>query len=203
MTDSANENGDVPARESGRTRPAEPHDGGGGARQQEGRADEIESGPRRRDRVARFQTGTDSANRNPHAEQVLKLADAMLKGALWPGVITVVLAAVVATVWVGVPGLLGALVGGLVAFGSSLATLWMMRKTSAMDPMGVLAVALGGYIFKLLVLLGVMMLLGGIDALHRYALAFTMLAVIIVWAGAEVVAFKRTKIPTIIPDSSG
>ncbi|PRX49223.1 hypothetical protein B0I33_103257 [Prauserella shujinwangii] len=140
---------------------------------------------------------------NPHAAQVLKLADAMLRGALWPGLGTVVIGAVVATVWVGVPGLLGALVGGAVAFASSLASLWMMRRTSGMDPMALLAVALGGYIVKFLVLLGVMMLLGGVEALHPFALALTMLAVILVWATAEAIAFKRTKIPTIIPDSSG
>lgn len=140
--------------------------------------------------------------RNPHAESVLKLADAMMKTALWPGVATVVIGAIVATVLVGWPGLFGALIGGVIAFGSSLATLWMMRKSSGMEPMAVMAVALGGYIFKLLVLLGVMTALGGVDALHRESLAFTMLAVILVWAAAELIAFKRTKIPTIIPDSS-
>jgi ATP synthase protein I len=148
-------------------------------------------------------SGTEmNEKRNPHAESVLKLADAMKKTALWPGVATAVIGAVVATVLVGWSGLFGALIGGVIAFGSSLATLWMMRKSSGMEPMAVMAVALGGYIFKLLVLLGVMTALGGVDALHRESLAFTMLAVILVWAGAELIAFKRTKIPTIIPDSS-
>jgi hypothetical protein len=138
---------------------------------------------------------------NPHAQSVLKLADAMYRGALWPGIVTVVIGAVVATVLVGLPGLFGALVGGVVAFASSLATLWMMRKTAAMDPMAVMAVALGGYIFKILVLLGVMMLLRGVDGLHPKALALTMLAVILVWAASEFVAFRRTRIATIIPAS--
>lgn len=138
---------------------------------------------------------------NPHAAQVLKLADAMLRVAVWPTVAAVVVAVIVATIWVGLSGLLGALVGGIVAVASSLVTLWMMRKTSGMEPMAVMAVALGGYIFKMLVLLGVMTLLRGIGGLHAYALAFTFLAVVLVWASAEVVAFRRTKIPTIITDS--
>lgn len=138
---------------------------------------------------------------NPHAQSVLKLADAMYRGALWPGVATVVIGAVVSLIVVGLPGLFGAIVGGVIAFGSSLATLWMMRKTAAMDPMAVMAVALGGYIFKILVLLGVMTLLRNVGFLHSKALAFTMLAVILVWAAAEFVAFRRTKIPTIIPAS--
>jgi Ca2+/Na+ antiporter len=67
--------------------------------------------------------------------------------------------------------------------------------------MAVMAVALGGYIFKILVLLGVMMLLRGVDGLHPKALALTMLAVILVWAASEFVAFRRTRIATIIPAS--
>ncbi|MTD53665.1 hypothetical protein [Amycolatopsis pithecellobii] len=138
---------------------------------------------------------------NPHAQSVLKLADAMYRGALWPAVATVVIGAVVSVFLVGLPGLFGAIVGGVIAFGSSLVTLWMMRKTAAMDPMAVLAVSLGGYILKILVLLGVMMLLRHVSFLHSKALAFTMLAVILVWAAAEFAAFRRTKIPTIIPAS--
>lgn len=141
-----------------------------------------------------------SEKTNPHAQQVLKLADAMLRTALWPAIAVVVVGAVVATVLVGTEGLLGALVGGVVAFASSLATLFMMRKSSAMEPMAVMAVALIGYVFKIVVIFGVMTLLRGVDALHTLSLALTMMAVILVWAGAEMVAFKRTKIPTIIPD---
>ncbi|RBM16565.1 hypothetical protein DI005_25080 [Prauserella sp. PE36] len=137
--------------------------------------------------------------RNKHAEQVTKLADAMLRTALWPAVGIVVIGAVVGLVWIGTAGLFGALVGGAVAFASSLATLFMMRKSAAMDPMAVMAVALGGYVFKMLVIFGVMTLLRGVDALHTLSLAITMMAVILVWAGAEMVAFKRTKVPTIIP----
>ncbi|QIZ34427.1 hypothetical protein [Saccharopolyspora sp. ASAGF58] len=136
---------------------------------------------------------------NPHAEIVRKLASAMLRTAVWPGVATVAIGATVATVLFGVPGLIGALVGGVVAFASSLLTIWLMRFTGGMNPHFVMVAALGGYIGKMIVLLVVMTLLGGIDAIHRESLAFTMLATVMVWAGAEVVAFKRTKIPTIVP----
>jgi ATP synthase protein I len=139
--------------------------------------------------------------RSPHAESTLKLADAMYRGALWPGIATVVIGAVVSVILVGVTGLWGALVGGVVAFGSSLVTLWMMRKTAGMDPMAVMAVSLGGYILKVLILFAVMFGLRHVPFLHVKALAFTMLAVIVVWAAAEFLAFRRTKIPTIIPAS--
>ncbi|MEV4733879.1 hypothetical protein [Saccharopolyspora sp. NPDC049426] len=146
-------------------------------------------------------TGERAEPENPHAEVVRRLATAMLRTAVWPGVATVVLGAIVATVLVGVPGLVGALIGGVVAFGSSLLTIWLMRFSGGMNPQFVMVIALGGYVGKMLVLLVVMTLLGGIDAIHRESLAFTMLATVMVWAGAEVVAFKRTKIPTIIPSN--
>jgi ATP synthase protein I len=147
-------------------------------------------------------TGSAEAEQgNPHARSVRKLADAMLRTAFWPALACVILGAVVATWWVGVPGLLGSLLGGVVAFASSLATIGLMRMTSEMHPMAVMTVALGGYLGKMLLLLLVMTLLGGIQAIHVQALAFTMLATILVWAGAEVRAFQKTKIPTIVPGS--
>lgn len=135
---------------------------------------------------------------NPHAESVRKLASAMVRTAVLPALAAVVLCAAVATVFVGTTGLSGALVGGAVGFGSSLLTILLMRLSADLPVMMVMAIALGGYVFKLLALLVVMVLLKGVDAFHRPALAFSMLAVVMVWAGAEIVAFKRTKIPTLI-----
>lgn len=93
-----------------------------------------------------------------HAESVLKLADAMLRYALWPAIAVVVAGITVGSLVAGIEGSLGALVGGIVAFASSFATLWLMRKTAAMNPM-------------------------------------------LVWAAMDAVAFRRTKIPTLIIDS--
>ncbi|GAB3276919.1 hypothetical protein [Parasphingorhabdus pacifica] len=138
---------------------------------------------------------------NPHAASVRALANAMLRTALVPGAVTVLLGVVIAAVMVGTPGAVGALVGGSVAFASSLVTIGLMRWTGGMNPMFVMAAALGGYVLKMVVLLVVMTLLRGIEGVHTEALAFTMLATIMVWAGAEVFAFKKTKIPTIVPGS--
>ena len=136
---------------------------------------------------------------NPHAAVVRTLANAMLRTAMWPGVLTVALGVILATVMIGTAGAVGALVGGVVAFASSLVTIALMRWTGGLNPMFVMAAALGGYILKMVVLLVVMTLLRGVEGIHTEALAFTMLATIMVWAGAEVFAFKKTKIPTIVP----
>jgi uncharacterized membrane protein len=138
---------------------------------------------------------------NPHAQSVLKLASAMLKATLIVGSATAVLGMIVFTVIYGVHGLLGALVGGVIAMLSSLATIGVMRFCAAMDPMMVMAIVLGSYVFKVLVLLGLMTLAKHISFIQPYAFALTMLAAFIFAAGGEMRAFQKTKIPTIIPAS--
>lgn len=135
---------------------------------------------------------------NPHAKSVLTLADAMLRTALVPGLVTVALGALAGTVLVGAGGLLGAVVGGGVAFASSLMTLFLMRWSAELPVVMVMAVAVGGFALKMIVLLVVMIALGGVDAIHPMSLALTFLGTVLVWAAAEAVAFKRTKIPTVI-----
>jgi ATP synthase protein I len=129
---------------------------------------------------------------------VTRLADAMLRYALWPAVATAVAGIVVCAVLWGVPGGVSALVGGVIAFASSLATWWLMRKTAALNPMFVMAGALGGFIGKMIILLLVLMVLREITWLHTESLAYTMLAVVVVWAVMDTVAFRRTKLPTLI-----
>ena len=133
-----------------------------------------------------------------HGEAVTKLADAMLRYALWPAVATVVAGVVLTSVLFGVRGGVAALIGGIVAFGSSLATWWLMRRTAEMNPMMVMAGALGGFVGKMIILLLVLMVLREITWLHTESLAYTMLAVVIVWAAMDTVAFRKTKLPTLI-----
>lgn len=136
-----------------------------------------------------------------HGEAVTRLADAMLRYAIWPAVATVVVGIVVASVLQGVQGGVSALIGGIVAFGSSMATWWLMRKTADKNPMMVMTGALGGFIGKMIILLLVLMVLREITWLHTESLAYTMLAVVIVWAAMDTVAFRRTKLPTLIINS--
>lgn len=142
--------------------------------------------------------GIETDQPKSHGEAVTRLADAMLRYAIWPAVATVVIGIVVASVLEGVPGGVSALIGGLVAFGSSMATWWLMRKTAALNPMMVMTGALGGFIGKMIILLLVLMVLREITWLHTESLAYTMLAVVIVWAAMDTVAFRRTKLPTLI-----
>jgi F0F1-type ATP synthase assembly protein I len=135
---------------------------------------------------------------NPHAEQIIKLSKAMLRATLLWGGVTAVIAAVVFGVLFGAHGIFGSLVGSAVAFASAFATILMMRKTANLPPSFVMVAALGGYTGKLIVVFLVLTVLRGVDVLHPKALAFTMLAAIMVAAIAEFRAFKNAKIPTLI-----
>ena len=133
-----------------------------------------------------------------HGEAVTRLADAMLRYALWPGVGTGVLGIVVFGVLFGIPGAVSALIGAVIACASSLGTWWLMRRTAALNPMMVMTGALGGFVGKMIILLVVMTVLREISYIHVKSLAYTMLAVVIVWAALDTVAFRRTKLPTLI-----
>nr|PZM99875.1 MAG: hypothetical protein DIU77_04865 [Thermocrispum agreste] len=122
----------------------------------------------------------------------------MLRTAVWPSVGVVAAGALVAWLAVGLPGVWGALLGGAIAVASSLLTLVLMKQSAELPPQVVMAVALGGYVVKLVALLIVAITLKGVAWLHPTSLALTLIAAVVVWTGAEVVAFRRTKIPTLI-----
>jgi ATP synthase protein I len=134
-----------------------------------------------------------------HAGAVVRLADAMLRFQVRIVLPVLAVAIAVFTVVFGAAGLLGALVGAVICCASSAFTLWLMRLSAPHGPYAGMAAALGGFAGKMIILLITFMLLGGVTALHPKALAFTMLAGVLVAAGADVVAFRKTKIPTVIP----
>ncbi|MDV6011781.1 hypothetical protein F8178_04705 [Haloechinothrix sp. LS1_15] len=140
---------------------------------------------------------------DPHAASVRRLAAAMLRTGLLFGAAAGAVSVVVAAVLAGWTGLIGAVIGVAVAFASSLVTVGMMHLTAALPPESLLGVVLGGYTLKIVALLVVMVTLRDVPVLDPMALGLTVLVTVIAWAVAEVVAFRRTKIPTIIPAGGG
>jgi ATP synthase protein I len=132
-------------------------------------------------------------------ESVLKLANAMVRFQIRLMLPALVVAVVVFAMVFGVTGLWGSLVGAVIAAASSAFTLWLMRLTAHQGPHLSMAAALGGFIGKMIILLVALTLLGDVSALHPKALAYTMLVGVLVAVVADMVAFKRTKIPTVIP----
>lgn len=142
---------------------------------------------------------SEKSERNPHTESLLTLASAMFRYAMWPSLAVGVLGVVVFWLVNGGPGALGALIGAALAVGSSLLTLFLMRKSADAGPHMAMAASLGGFMVKLVILMLIMAALKGVDAVHRESFGITMIAVVIVAAGAEAMALRRTKLPTIIP----
>lgn len=146
--------------------------------------------------------GLDAEARAAHARSVYALAGAMLRWGMRLAVPSSLVTVGVATLVAGGPGLAGAGFGVVLGFGSALVTLAMMRSAARRPASALLGFALGGYAAKMAALLVVMLLLRDVQTFSRPALAFGMLVTVVAWAAAEVVAFQRTKTPTIVITST-
>jgi ATP synthase protein I len=138
-----------------------------------------------------------------HELTVQRLAGEMFREAAWAALGTFVLGVVVSTVIWGTAGLNGSLIGGAIAIGSSLATLLLMRKTAALDPMFVMVAALGGFMGKLIVLLLAVILLRNQSWLEPKALGITLVATVLVTSFLEARASKRSRSQMVVPASEG
>ncbi len=138
-----------------------------------------------------------------HELAIQRLAAEMFRGAAWAALGTFAVGIVVSTVIWGSKGLFGALIGGAIAIASSLATLLLMRKTAALDPMFVMVAALGGFMGKLIVLLVAVILLRGQDWLEPRALGITLVATVVVTSFLEARASKRSRSQMVVPASEG
>lgn len=138
-----------------------------------------------------------------HELVIQRLAGEMFRAAVWAALGTFALGVVVSTVIWGTEGLYGSLIGGVIAIASSLATLLLMRKTAALDPMFVMVAALGGFMGKLIVLLAAVILLRGQDWLEPKALGITLVATVLVTSWLEARASKRSRSQMVVPASEG
>ncbi|SER22118.1 hypothetical protein SAMN05216188_10922 [Lentzea xinjiangensis] len=136
-----------------------------------------------------------------HELTVQRLAGEMFRAAAWAALGTFAVGVVVSTVIWGTAGLFGSLIGGVIAVGSSFATLLLMRKTAALDPMFVMIAALGGFMGKLIALLGVVILLQGQTWLEPKALGITLAATAVVTSFLEARASRHSRSQMVVPAS--
>lgn len=140
------------------------------------------------------------AARHAHAQSVRLLATAMFRTGVRFGAIATAGSLLVATMMAGWAGFWGAAVGTGLGFLSSLATIGLMRLGAAMPAQALFGAVMGGYAVKIGLLMVVALPLRRVEQLEPLALGLSVLAVVFAWVIAEVVAFRRTPIPTIIPD---
>ena len=133
----------------------------------------------------------------PHVATVLRLASAMQRSAVIVTAVVAVLALVVAFLMRGVPGLVGALVGGVIAAGLGWLGTWVMARTARASPAGVMIGAMTAFGAKILFMLVFLLLFQGTTLFDNRSFAFTMLALTMAWIIGEVVGFVRTRIPAV------
>jgi ATP synthase protein I len=133
----------------------------------------------------------------PHVATVLKLAAAMQRNAVIVTAVVAVIALVVAFVLRGGPGLVGALVGAVIAGGLGWLGTWVMARTARATPAGVMIGAMAAFGMKIIFMLVFLLLFQGTTLFDSRAFAFTILAVTAAWIVGEVVGFVRTRIPAV------
>jgi ATP synthase protein I len=133
----------------------------------------------------------------PHVATVLRLASAMQRSAVIVTAVVAVLALVVAFLMRGGPGLLGALVGAVIAAGLGWLGTWVMARTARASPAGVMIGAMTAFGAKILFMLVFLLLFQGTTMFDNRSFAFTMLAVTVAWIIGEVIGFVRTRIPAV------
>jgi ATP synthase protein I len=142
-------------------------------------------------------TEPEPAKDAPHVATVLKLATAMQRIAVILAVVVGIVAIVVAVLLRGVPGLVGALAGAVIAGGLGWLGTWVMARTARATPAGVMIGAMTTFAGKLLFLLVFLLLFQDTTLFDNRAFAFTLLAVTAAWIVGEVVGFVRTRIPAV------
>lgn len=85
----------------------------------------------------------------------------------------------------GVPGLWGVLVGAVIGGGFVLLTVLSVLVTAGTSPATTGAVVLGGWLVKILVLIGVLVLIRPLDFYDTLALFVTIMAALVVVLGSE------------------
>lgn len=141
---------------------------------------------------------TSRAYVDPHAEVLRGLAGSVFRAAVISGSAVWSVSAVVFGVWHGRAGLFSALVGGAVAMAAALMSLGLMRATVRYAPRQVVVSLLLGFALKLGLLTAVLASVIDSPVLHRDALAYSLIAGILVIAAAEADTFRRARIPTLI-----
>ncbi|WP_214404115.1 hypothetical protein [Pseudonocardia lacus] len=140
---------------------------------------------------------TEPTQDAPHVASVLRLAATMQRVSLLIAGPTAVVAVVLGFVLRGVPGGVGAIVGGVVALGLGLLGTVVMSRTARATPAGVMVGALAAFTGKLAFLLVFLLVMRGTSLFDNQAFAFTMLAVTVAYITGEVVGFVRAKTPVI------
>lgn len=120
----------------------------------------------------------------------------VLRGALLPAAVAGAVAAIALGLARGPAGGISAVVGALIALAFFVSGLVLMaRLVKDNNPLLFMAVGMSVYFAQVLVLLGVLIVARRVDALDSWAAGIAMLVVVIVWQAAQVLAWRRARVP--------
>ncbi|GAB4583530.1 hypothetical protein Ntsu_13620 [Nocardia sp. IFM 10818] len=130
--------------------------------------------------------------------------DAPLRAALRYGIaglaVLVVVSAIASTIFAGLPGLWGALLGAAIGGGFILTTAASVLFSAKLESGLQGIVLLGSWVGKLLVAVVVIAALQRVDFYSRPALFFTVVGALLIVLGAETYGLLRQKVPTVQVD---
>ena len=121
----------------------------------------------------------------------------VLRRALVPAGVAGVVTAIVLGLVRGVGGAVGGLAGVVIAlafFASGLLVVGRFVRDRA-EPMLFMAVGMAVYFAQVLVLLGVLVVARRIDSFDSVAAGIAMLVTVLVWQAAQVLAWRRARVP--------
>lgn len=124
-----------------------------------------------------------------------------LRGAAIPTALVGMIALIVGLAVSGGQGLLGALFGALLVMGAFASSAFAISWTGGRRPDLLLPAAFLVYTTKFGILMAVLLLFRGTQAMDTQVFGWTALTCVIVWLAAQAATIKRSKQPTIVPAS--
>lgn len=113
-----------------------------------------------------------------------------------------VISSIISYLAAGSKGLWGALLGAAVGGAFIIATVLVMYLMRNAPPTTTGGVLMGSWLVKLLVAIGVMAVLRGMDFYNDKALVLTIVATMIVMLTVETMAIVRTRVPYVEPETT-
>jgi ATP synthase protein I len=129
----------------------------------------------------------------------------LLRGALFPTVITGVVSIVASFALAGLPGLYGAFLAQFIVVIFFAVTLWVSKLSKNLDPLSTMGLALFSYTTKLLligVFLWVLTTYTDREAINRTSFGVAAILLSLSWLGGEIASYMKLRIHLPLPEKA-
>ena len=129
----------------------------------------------------------------------------LLRGALFPTVITGVVSIVASLALAGLPGLYGAFLAQFIVVIFFAVTLWVSKLSKNLDPLSTMGLALFSYSTKLLligVFLWVLTTYTDRETINRTSFGVAAILLSLSWLGGEIASYMKLRIHLPLPEKA-